>query len=191
MRAKARASEPRYGVFVRFRRTRLTMKRGIEDLAEALEFARQVRALRFHDPESVVVLREPDGVAVDECPPASGVTLRTYDPLPDSPPAPAEDVVHVSGSWSIAPPEDLPREAPCAAVPSERLVSANAAKARAEQAHARFAELLQAAEARRTALFTRSPEVQRAHEKLNDLAAQMEEVLRTAGQIMSTLHRPR
>jgi hypothetical protein len=189
MSKRERAGEPRYGVFVRFRRTRLTMKRGISDLTEALDFAKQLRALRFHNHDSVMVLRESDGVVVDEGPPTSGVTLRTDDPLLASPPAPAEDVVHVSGSWPIAPPEDLPHEAPCAAVPSERLVSAGAAKARAEQAYARFAELLQAADARPSDRGKRSPEAQRAHDSLNDLAVEMQAVLHTAGRMMSMLRR--
>src|SRR4051812_41840694 len=57
---------PTYSVFVRFRQSRLTMRRGIRDLGEAIHFATGLRANRFHDRDNVFVVREPGGEIVDE-----------------------------------------------------------------------------------------------------------------------------
>jgi hypothetical protein len=59
-------STPTYGVFVWLRARRLTLKRGFSTQKEALAFATEVRKLRFHAPEKVVVLREPDGAPVPD-----------------------------------------------------------------------------------------------------------------------------
>jgi hypothetical protein len=55
-----------YTVFARFRRTRLTLGRALPSLDSALAFARQVRSVRFHDPEHVFVVDDETGETVTE-----------------------------------------------------------------------------------------------------------------------------
>jgi hypothetical protein len=57
-----------YGVYTKFRQSRLALRRGIVDVADAIEFARQMRALRFHDPDDVVIVQEPSDVIVGDAP---------------------------------------------------------------------------------------------------------------------------
>ena len=53
-------------VFARFRRTRLTLARALPSLDSALAFARQVRSVRFHDPEHVFVVDDETGETMAE-----------------------------------------------------------------------------------------------------------------------------
>jgi hypothetical protein len=55
-----------FTVFARFRRTRLTLGRALPTLEAALGFARQVRSVRFHDPEHVFVVDDETGETVIE-----------------------------------------------------------------------------------------------------------------------------
>jgi hypothetical protein len=61
-----RSDAPTYGVFVRFRRQRLTLRRHLPTLEEGLAFAREIRTLRFHNPDRVILVRETDDAIVDE-----------------------------------------------------------------------------------------------------------------------------
>jgi hypothetical protein len=54
----------RYAVFVRFRRSRLVLRRGIVELEEALKIALQLRADRLHGRDDLFVLRQPDGEVI-------------------------------------------------------------------------------------------------------------------------------
>jgi hypothetical protein len=86
-----RDSGPRkttYAVFVRFRHTRLRLRRGISTVEAAFAFANEVRALRFHDPEEVFVAREPDGVIVIEPAPTVPVAGTGILHAPDDEAAP-------------------------------------------------------------------------------------------------------
>jgi hypothetical protein len=56
---------PSYGIFVKFRRSRLALRRGIVTLEEALSLAEQIRESRFHDRGDVFVVKEPEDVTVD------------------------------------------------------------------------------------------------------------------------------
>src|SRR5438046_83820 len=62
---KQAASTARYSVCVRFRKSKLPLKRGLA-LEAALSFAQTQRAVRFHSPEDVFVLNEASGAIVDE-----------------------------------------------------------------------------------------------------------------------------
>lgn len=55
-----------YGVFVRFRRSRLALRRGIARIEEAVAIAEALRAERLHGRDEVFVARESDGVAVSD-----------------------------------------------------------------------------------------------------------------------------
>lgn len=57
---------PSYSIFVRFRGSRLPLRRGIRDEETALALARELRANRFHDANSVFVVKEPEGRIVTE-----------------------------------------------------------------------------------------------------------------------------
>ncbi|MFT3764878.1 MAG: hypothetical protein QM820_05075 [Minicystis sp.] len=54
-----------YGVFVRFRKSRLPLRRGIVRLEEALTIAATLRRERLHGRDDVFVVREPDGAVID------------------------------------------------------------------------------------------------------------------------------
>jgi hypothetical protein len=60
---------PSYSIFVRFRKSRLALRRGIVRLEDACALADELRKNRFHNQDAVFVVREPEGVVVD---PASG-----------------------------------------------------------------------------------------------------------------------
>jgi hypothetical protein len=74
------ATRRTYTVFTRFRRTRLTLGRALPTLEAALSFAKQVRAVRFHDPEHVFVVDDETGETVAEPPP-----LAAPPAVPDRP----------------------------------------------------------------------------------------------------------
>ncbi len=75
-----------YGIYVRFRRSRLPLRKGIDTLEHALVAAAALRAGRFHDGGDVFVVKEPEGTIVEPTlaepstlpPPASS-------PLPEAP----------------------------------------------------------------------------------------------------------
>ena len=54
-----------YGIFVRFRRSRLALRRGVIRLEDALAIAEQLRANRFHDRGDIFVVKEPEGTIVE------------------------------------------------------------------------------------------------------------------------------
>jgi hypothetical protein len=53
-----------YSVFVKFKHRRLTLRRKIPNLSAAIQFADDIRAVRFHDPESVFVVLDRTGEIV-------------------------------------------------------------------------------------------------------------------------------
>jgi hypothetical protein len=59
-----RSDRPTYGVFVKHRRSRLTLRRGFRTVDEANAFANEVRAHRFHNPDHVFIARESDGAII-------------------------------------------------------------------------------------------------------------------------------
>src|SRR5271170_2062230 len=87
-----------YGIFVRFRRSRLALRRGVTHLEEALTIAQQLRASRFHDRGEIFVVKEPEGTIV-ELEPAAGAPppLVTAEPqaLSEPPRAAAPDGVPI------------------------------------------------------------------------------------------------
>lgn len=80
---------PTYGVFVPFRGYRLTLKRGFRTHDEAVAFLEQIRKLRFHDPDSLFILREPDDLPVPEAHPTAPAPVAEPAALPPSIPGPA------------------------------------------------------------------------------------------------------
>src|SRR5262245_6510332 len=62
----ARAKDTTFGVFVRFRKSRLPLRRGISRLEDALAVAATLRRDRLHGQDDVFVVREPDGIVVDD-----------------------------------------------------------------------------------------------------------------------------
>lgn len=96
-----------YGIFVRFRRSRLALRRGVTLLEDALAIAEQLRASRFHDRGEIFVVKEPEGTIV-ETEPAAGAApppdpiVTAEPPRAEPPPAPALDV---APAWTpIVPP---------------------------------------------------------------------------------------
>lgn len=78
-----------YSVFAKFRHRRLTLRRRIPSLSAAIAFAGEIRRIRFHDPESVFVVRDRTGELVEEV----GVALRAVSRGDEGRgPAPAERV---------------------------------------------------------------------------------------------------
>jgi len=126
----------RYGVFVRFRKSRLPLRRGIASLDEATLAAEALRRERLHGKNDVFIVREPDG-AVIELPalpvdPPAERGLATLAPI--APPAPAPALAApISASWAQA-------EASLHA----RIEPAQRAMARAAEARARFDRSAQA-----------------------------------------------
>jgi hypothetical protein len=55
-----------YGVFVHFRNRRLSLRRGLPTLDDAVAFMREIRTIRFHNHKDVFIVREPDGATVPE-----------------------------------------------------------------------------------------------------------------------------
>jgi hypothetical protein len=161
--------EPRkkesYSVFVKFRRTRLTMRRGIACIEDAVALAAELRAERFHNPGDVFVVKEPDGEIVDEAlVPVSGVrsvraprsddaapeplpeTVRSILPIPEAAlpdPAPPPSVPPPSSVLSRPTlPSSLPEPASAPiALPAlgDRIARASSVAARARRAGERFA----------------------------------------------------
>jgi hypothetical protein len=106
---------PSYGIFVKFRRSRLALRRGIVHLEDALALAEQLRASRFHDRGDIFVVKEPEGTLIEVPPPA----------LPSVPPvtvAPAHPETPQS-RWELRPAVTMgalppkPRPAPSQPVP--------------------------------------------------------------------------
>jgi hypothetical protein len=88
-----------YGIFVRFRQSRLPLRRGIARLEDALALADQIRAERFHKQDAVFVVKEPEGIIV------TAASLEE-EPAPSAPPpVPAPVPASLSPS-PIAPPAD-------------------------------------------------------------------------------------
>jgi len=83
-----------YSVFVRFRRKRLTLSRGIRSLDAALAFADRLRRERFHDPDSILVIDDRSGEAV--CP-------SVPRPAPAALEAPPERVIGPAPSRPMRP----------------------------------------------------------------------------------------
>lgn len=73
-----RGTATSYSVFVRFRRSRLRLRCGIQDVDEAITTACELRKERFHDKDAVFVVQEPEGVIVElpEGPDSGVVTPR-------------------------------------------------------------------------------------------------------------------
>ncbi len=85
-----RSQRASFGVYVRFRRSRLPLRRGIDTLEQALAAATALRASRFHDGGDVFVVREPEGTIVElvEAAPAAG-SLQSSAPPSSAPPSSA------------------------------------------------------------------------------------------------------
>jgi hypothetical protein len=80
-----------YSIFVKFRRSRLALRRGIVRREEALAIAEELRAGRFHDRDDIFVIKEPEGTVVDastpeETPAAEPVARASPEPRPPAPP---------------------------------------------------------------------------------------------------------
>jgi hypothetical protein len=89
MEPKESLSRPSYSVFVRFRRTRLVMRRGIRSLDGALEFAEALRRERFHQPERVIVVDDATGRPIEDVPqPSPSSQALPIHPTQTSPPVP-------------------------------------------------------------------------------------------------------
>jgi hypothetical protein len=102
-----------YGIFVRFRRSRLALRRGVAQLEEALEIAQQLRASRFHDRGEIFVVKEPEGTIVELAPPSDAPTaLVTAQPqsVSERPPPAAPDCAE--GEPLVLPPAPAHDEAP-------------------------------------------------------------------------------
>jgi hypothetical protein len=87
---------PSYGIFVRFRRSRLALRRGISRLEDALQIADALRVSRFHDRGDIFVVKEPEGTIVAPAPqpghplttegtPGDAVTMGPSPPSPVTP----------------------------------------------------------------------------------------------------------
>lgn len=147
-----------YGVFVRFRKSRLPMRRGIGRLEEALEIAETLRRERLHGPDDVFVVRETDGVRVDgaapSAPPATSGAVEIDDERPALDGAPrnraaagpgaAQEPRHANGHRAV----DAARPSPDALWHlMAGLERARRASARAAGVHARFERTATALEA--------------------------------------------
>jgi hypothetical protein len=124
-----------YGIFVKFRRSRLVLRRGIVRLEDALSLAEQLRAGRFHDRGDIFVVREPEGVVVEAPEPAPPSVPPV--PMGDTPKPPAQPVpVDVAKPASPTPPALAgipearpPAETPPSASPARRAAPPRAALA--------------------------------------------------------------
>jgi hypothetical protein len=103
-----------YGIFVRFRRSRLPLRRDIAKLEDALAIAEQIRAERFHKREAVFVVKEPEGTVVTagsaEVPQEelSAASTAAPSPLPPSPLPPAPRLPSAVAPLSLPPGSPLP-----------------------------------------------------------------------------------
>jgi hypothetical protein len=96
---------PSYSIFVRFRRSRLALRRGIAREEDALAIAEELRAGRFHDQGDVFVVKEPEG------------TVLELPPLPAAAPAPTPFAL--PSQSSSTPPSPIAAEELIAAVSPE------------------------------------------------------------------------
>jgi hypothetical protein len=119
-----------YGIFVRFRRSRLPLRRGIAKLEDAIALAEQFRAERFHAPDAVFVVKEPEGTIVSTLTP-----VVTAAPLPLGPP-PSPPSVPASVPPSVPP--ELAAGSTSARRWAEQLQTMQQAIARVRQAQARL-----------------------------------------------------
>src|SRR4051812_8890952 len=98
---KRRAS---YDLCVKFRGSRLALRRGLTSLEQALSIADELRANRFHDHESLIVVMHPGGEAIDEQAARAalreGATRGEHTPRPprdpSQPPPPPEDITTIA-----------------------------------------------------------------------------------------------
>ncbi len=102
---------PSYDIYVRFRRTRLVLRRGIPRMEDAFAIAAALRASRFHDRGEIFVVKAPEGVIVE--------------PAAEPPPSPAGE--GASG-----------RDLAMTARLSEQIAQSRRAIARARAARERF-----------------------------------------------------
>lgn len=111
-----------YGIFVRFRRSRLTLRRGIVRVEDALALAEELRASRFHDRGDIFVVKEPEGIIVAEHGGATEARPATPDTAAEPPveellaarlpPASPDLVAEPEGT--VLEPDVPPSEAPAA-----------------------------------------------------------------------------
>jgi hypothetical protein len=131
---------PSYSIFVRFRRSRLALRRGIPRLEDALAIAEQMRAARFHDRSGVFVVREPEGTVIPLAPvseegrrSAPAASAPSPSSAPPSPAAPSRTPVPARPGMAHEVQAVLALQARAARL-REILDRAQAAQARLDQA---------------------------------------------------------
>jgi hypothetical protein len=111
------ATGTRFSVFVRFRKSRLPLRRGIGSLEEAVAAAEALRRERLHGKDDIFIVREPEGTVIEL--PALSVAMG---PQAAPNPAPAEPALSVTmgpqAAPNPAPAEPSPRVAESPAPPS-------------------------------------------------------------------------
>ena len=106
-----------YGIYVRFRRSRLPLRRGIDTLEHALVAAAALRASRFHDRGDIFVVKEPEGTIVE--PDLADPPSPPQPPAPpSSPEAPPDEARHHDPHPPASDPMPQARPAGPAARPS-------------------------------------------------------------------------
>lgn len=128
-----------YSVFAKFRHRRLTLMRRIPKLGAAIEFAERIRALRFHDPDTVFIVADRTGEIVEE----QRSTPRAEEPATVSAPRPetyvhqtrnltmAEEALHRGVAWARQVQDALPALGLAEAIGRIELAVEEVARARA------------------------------------------------------------
>jgi hypothetical protein len=187
------AQRSSYSIFVKFRRSRLALRRGIAGREEALALAEELRAGRFHDRDDIFVIKEPEGTVVDAgtpetTPPTASVAPETTPPtasVAPAPPvdeaeeAPADDGARARGParTPLSPPPSRPASRPLGAHDINSILSLAArlermrrAMASASSASARVDRALLAATGALSARGRQAPDgLLRSHQRLRDV----------------------
>lgn len=107
-----------YGIFVRFRKSRLALRKGITSLPVAMEIAAQLRADRLHGQRDLFIVKYPEGTIVELPPPEGSAPMESPQPPESVEPGEPLPVASVQGlapdtTRSAAPvPPDPPPSAP-------------------------------------------------------------------------------
>ena len=190
-----------YGIYVRFRRSRLALRRGVPELADALALAEELRASRFHDRGDIFVVKEPEGTVVElpSAPPlgtpaeperlSGSVALATLARAPDAPVS-TGGIPRATRPSSSGPPAAPPGLARILQL-GEQVDHLRLTLERARTAQERFVRALAAADGTMRAHWASSPPdaFRRNRERLTPLLATGEQTLASFERVGAVVER--
>ena len=177
-----------YGIFVRFRRSRLALRRGVTELADAIALAEELRASRFHDRGDIFLVKEPEGTIVElpTAAPEGAAPVEREAERPGLSPARASG----EPALSSGPPAAKPGLSRILQL-GERVDHARRAIARAHTAQDRFLRAVAAAEGVLCKHGESAPSdaFRRNHERLGTLVASVAQTLASFERVGTVMER--